>query len=130
MLPMIAFTAATDEVVVVVRPVYLDEPSDPLQQKLVFGYHVRIENHGDADVQLLRRHWTITDGLGRVQEVEGKGVVGQQPVIEPGGFHEYESFCVLPTFEGEMSGAYVMERASGARFRALIPPVPLRAAAN
>ena len=127
---MVAYDATTDEVTITVRPVYLDAPSDPLARRFVFAYFVRIENHGARDVQLLRRHWHIRDGGGRVQEVEGAGVVGQQPVIAPGGAHEYNSYCVLETFEGAMEGTYLMEREDGARFRARIPLFHLRARAN
>jgi ApaG protein len=101
-----------------------------MARKFVFAYFIRIENHGAGEVQLLRRHWIIRDGNGGVQEVEGEGVVGQQPVLAPGGTHVYNSFCVLPTFEGTMEGTYLMQRESGERFRAQIPRFHLRALAN
>lgn len=127
---MIPYVAITDDIAVTVRPVYLDGQSDVLARRFVFGYFVRIENRGDTEVQLLRRHWTISDGNGRVQEVEGEGVVGNTPVIAPGESHEYNSFCTIETFEGSMEGTYLMERARGARFRVAIPKFDLRAAAN
>ncbi|RMF52593.1 MAG: Co2+/Mg2+ efflux protein ApaG [Bacteroidetes bacterium] len=127
---MIPYVATTGEITVTVRPVYLDGRSDLMAKKFVFGYLVRIENHGPDEVQLLRRHWIIEDGRGHRREVEGRGVVGQQPWIAPGGVHEYNSFCVLETFEGSMEGTYLMERASGERFRVAIPRFDLRAAAN
>ncbi|QXD15078.1 Co2+/Mg2+ efflux protein ApaG [Rhodocaloribacter litoris] len=127
---MVPYVAITDDIVVTVRPVYLDGRSDLMARKFVFGYLVRIENRGVDDVQLLRRHWIIRDARGHVQEVEGRGVVGKQPVISPGAAHEYNSFCVLETFEGSMEGTYLMERASGERFRVTIPRFDLRAAAN
>lgn len=127
---MVPYTATTADLTVTVRPIYLDGQSDFLANKFVFGYIVRIENHGLEEVQLLRRHWTIRDGRGLVQEVEGEGVIGEQPVIPPGGVHEYNSFCVLATFEGYMRGTYLMQRPDGERFRIRIPQFDLRAAAN
>lgn len=127
---MVAYDATTEHVTVTVRPVYLDEQSDPMVRRFVFAYFVRIENGGYEEVQLLRRHWTIRDGAGKVQEVEGAGVVGKQPVIAAGDAHEYHSFCVLETFEGTMEGSYLLQRENGARFRAQIPLFHLRARAN
>jgi ApaG protein len=101
-----------------------------MKKKVVFAYFVRIENTTSEHVQLLRRHWIITDGTGNVQEVEGEGVVGKQPVIGPGEVHEYSSFSVLPTLEGSMEGTYLMRRENGVLFRAQIPQFALRAAAN
>jgi ApaG protein len=127
---MVSFDATTDQITVTVRPVYLDGQSDPMGHRFVFAYVIRIENGGPDEVQLLRRHWLITDGAGRVREVEGEGVVGQQPVLAPGEAHVYQSFCVLDTFEGAMEGTYLMQRANGERFRIQIPRFPLRARAN
>ena len=127
---MFLYDATTETVTVSVRPVYLDQQSDVLAGRFAFAYVVRIGNHGDDEVQLLRRRWVITDAEGHVQEVEGPGVVGRQPAIAPGCEHEYQSFCVLPTFEGTMHGTYLMQRASGARFHAEIPRFHLRALAN
>ncbi|MEL6617165.1 MAG: Co2+/Mg2+ efflux protein ApaG [Bacteroidota bacterium] len=127
---MVRYDATTEAVTVTVRPVYLDDKSQPLARRFVFAYSVRIENHGTEEVQLLRRRWTIRDGRGRVQEIEGDGVVGRQPTIAPGAAHEYQSFCVLPTFDGDMEGDYLMQRADGARFRAEIPRFYLRAMCN
>lgn len=127
---MVSYDATTDAVTVTVRPVYLDDRSEPAARRFVFAYLVRIENGGPDDVQLLRRRWTITDADGHVETVEGEGVVGCQPTIAPGDAHEYHSFCVLPTFEGTMEGTYLMQRESGDRFRATIPRFHLRALAN
>jgi len=127
---MVAYEALTDQIRVTVRPMYLDGQTDIMNGRFVFGYFVRIENEGLQEVQLLRRHWIISDGRGKVQEVEGDGVVGLQPVIESGTFHEYNSFCVLETFEGSMEGSYLMQRPSGERFKVVIPRFNLRAAAN
>ena len=127
---MVSYDATTETVRITVRPAYLDDKSDALSQRFVFAYFVRIENQGGDEVQLLRRHWRISDAEGHLQEVEGAGVVGQQPAIAPGEAHEYHSFCVLKTFEGTMEGTYLMQRESGARFRAQIPTFYLRALAN
>ena len=127
---MVSYDATTDTVRVTVRPAYLDGKSDVIDRRFVFAYFVRVENHGDDEVQLLRRHWTITDAEGHVQEVEGEGVIGQTPVIAPGEAHEYHSFCVLRTFEGSMEGTYLMQREGGSRFKAQIPQFHLRALTN
>lgn len=127
---MVTYDATTDTVRVTVRPAYLDGQSDVIERRFVFAYFVRVENHGADEVQLLRRHWVITDSEGHVQEVEGDGVIGQQPVIAPGEAHEYHSFCVLRTFEGSMEGTYLMQREGGGRFKAQIPQFHLRALTN
>lgn len=125
-----AYSATTEKITITARPVYLEDQSDLLERKFVFAYFIHIENHGDEPVQLLRRHWIINHAGGRVEEVEGEGVVGKQPVIAPGGSHEYNSFCVLDTFEGSMEGTYLFQRERGEYFRAAIPRFTLRAAAN
>jgi ApaG protein len=127
---MNAYTATTEKITITVRPVFVDAESDPIERKFTFAYFVRIENHGDEPVQLLRRHWFINHGGGRVEEVEGEGVVGQQPVIPAGGSHEYNSFCILETFEGTMEGTYLLQRGTSDYFRAAIPRFTLRAYAN
>ena len=127
---MVPFVATTSDVKVTVRPVHLDHQSDPLSAKYVYAYFVEVENLGADEVQLLRRHWYIRDGWGKLEEVEGEGVVGQQPVIAPGATHAYQSFCLLPTPTGTMEGTYLMERASGERFRIAIPRFHLTAMAN
>jgi len=124
------FVATTDKITIKVRPVFIDAQSDPIERKFVFAYFVSIENHGTESVQLLRRHWFINHGGGRIEEVEGEGVVGQQPVIPAGKVHEYNSFCILETYEGSMEGTYLIQRASGEYFRAAIPRFILRAYAN
>jgi ApaG protein len=127
---MIPYAATTGDITVTVRPVYLDGQSDVLNKRFVFGYFVRIQNLGTGDVQLLRRHWQIRDSTGRLQEVEGEGVVGKTPTIKPGDSHEYNSFCIIETFAGAMQGTYLMEREHGDRFKVNIPKFDLRAAAN
>ncbi|MBI1807661.1 MAG: Co2+/Mg2+ efflux protein ApaG [Ignavibacteria bacterium] len=124
------YSATTADITIRVRPVYLDGQSDVLARKFVFAYFVRIENHGTENVQLLRRHWFINHAGGRVEEVEGEGVVGKQPVIAPGEAHEYNSFCILETFEGTMEGTYLMQRGKGEYYRVAIPRFTLRAMAN
>lgn len=127
---MNAYIATTEHITITVRPVYLDGQSNPIEHKYVFAYYVRIENKGVEDVQLLRRHWLINHGGFRVEEVEGEGVVGKQPVIPPGGAHEYNSFSILETLEGWMEGTYLMRRGESEYFRVTIPKFTLRAAAN
>ncbi|MFB3132892.1 MAG: Co2+/Mg2+ efflux protein ApaG [Rhodothermales bacterium] len=127
---MVPYVATTEEITVTVRPAYLDSQSDVFEKRFVFGYFVRIENHSPVAVQLLRRYWRIEETTGRVQEVEGKGVIGKQPLILPGGVHTYNSYCVLNSFEGTMEGYYTMERPDGERFRVVIPRFYLRAMAN
>jgi ApaG protein len=127
---MVTYNATTSDITVTVRPVYLDQQSDFFSHRFAFGYFIRIENHGPDEVQLLRRHWYIRELTGRLQEVEGEGVVGQQPVILPGEVHEYNSFCILESFEGTMEGNYLMQKPNGERFRVQIPLFNLRAAAN
>ena len=127
---MIPYSAITDDIRVTVRPVYLDGRSDVMNRRFVFGYFIRIENAGPHEVQLLRRHWYIHDANGRIQEVEGDGVIGVQPVIASGEIHEYNSYCVLETFTGFMEGFYLMERERGSRFHVAIPRFDLSAASN
>jgi ApaG protein len=127
---MTVYTETTEDITITVQPVYLDGQSDMLARKFTFAYFVQIHNHGERPVRLLRRHWLIQDGKGDIKEVEGEGVVGKQPLIQPDSAHQYNSFCVLETFEGTMEGTYLIERENGERFKAVIPKFPLRAAAN
>jgi ApaG protein len=101
---------------VLVTPSYVPEASTPERGAYLFSYRIRITNHGDGVVQLLRRHWTITDANGRVEEVDGAGVVGETPVLRPGVSFEYTSFCPLPTPFGTMRGSYLMRAEGGGRF--------------
>ncbi len=91
-----------------VKPQFLEDQSEPTENHFVWAYHVRIENNGERTVQLLNRHWTITDAFGRIQEVRGPGVVGEQPVLAPGESFEYTSGTPLGTPSGIMSGTYEM----------------------
>jgi ApaG protein len=111
----------TRSIRVAVTPAYLDDQSDPDDQRFVWSYTVTIENRGQESVQLLSRFWSITDGSGRVQEKRGPGVVGAQPVIAPGEKFQYTSGCPLPTASGLMVGRYQMKAASGEAFEAEIP---------
>ncbi len=99
-----------------VEPAYLPERSAPSDGSYFFAYRVRIANEGRETVQLLRRHWFITDANGRVEEVEGPGVVGRTPLLAPESTFEYASFCPLPTPFGTMEGTYLMRSSSGEEF--------------
>jgi len=112
--------ATTRGIRVQAQPTYIPERSSPAEGSYFFAYRIRISNRGDQTVQLLRRHWFITDGHGRVEEVEGPGVVGETPVLAPGASFEYTSFCPLPTPFGTMHGTYLMKAASGEEFDAEI----------
>lgn len=127
---MVTYSAITQDIVVRVSPVYIDGQSNIIDRRFVFGYFVRIENNSSEAVRLLRRHWLIKNGNGETEEVDGEGVVGKQPLISVGEAHEYNSYCVLDTFEGSMEGVYTLERANGETFLVEIPRFVLRAAAN
>ena len=110
--------ATTRGVHVRVEPQYDPERSDPAQDRWFFLYTVTITNQGEETVQLLRRHWIITDGEGQVEEVRGPGVVGDQPVLRAGESYRYTSGCPLPTSFGFMHGTYQMVTANGDEFDA------------
>lgn len=118
-------SATTDGIRVTVKAVYVPEQSSPRMRRYVFAYTVKIANEGAAAAQLRSRHWVITDGDGKVEEVRGPGVVGQQPNLEPGDEFEYTSGCVLATPRGEMRGTYQMHRPDGSTFDATIAPFGL-----
>ena len=120
------FHRVTEGIRVTVTPFYLDRQSDPEEPRYVFAYRVRIENVGDTAATLRWRHWFIHDAAAGDSEVQGEGVIGEQPTVPPGAVHEYESFCVLQGQEGHMEGYYVMERPDGTTFRAAIPRFLLR----
>jgi ApaG protein len=117
----ISYEAETQDVVVRVKPAFLDEESSPEENRYIWAYHVEIENRGKRTLQLMTRHWHITDREGRVQEVNGSGVVGQNPVLKPGGRFEYTSGCPLNAPSGMMQGTYSMEDETGAMLEARIP---------
>ena len=118
-------TASTEGIKVSVRAVYVPEQSSPRMRRYVFAYTVKIANEGETPAQLKSRHWIITDGDGRVEEVRGPGVIGQQPYLAPGDQFEYTSGCVLTTPRGEMRGTYEMHRPDGSSFEAAIAPFAL-----
>lgn len=106
---------------VAVQVRHLAEQSDETDERFVFSYTITITNQGPQAVQLLSRHWIITDANNHVQEVKGKGVVGEQPVIKPGEKFEYSSGTVLATQVGTMSGSYRMQVLDGGEFTVPVP---------
>ncbi|OGT87453.1 MAG: Co2+/Mg2+ efflux protein ApaG [Gammaproteobacteria bacterium RIFOXYA12_FULL_61_12] len=104
-----------------VKTRYLNEQSSPEDGRYVFSYTITISNRGSQRARLVNRHWFITDADGKVEEVRGRGVVGEQPSIEPGGEYRYTSGAVLKTPVGSMEGSYGMVAEDGARFDARIP---------
>ena len=123
-------SATTGEVTVRVSVSYLPEQSEPARGRWFWAYHIRIENDGTSAVQLLTRHWVITDGRGARHSVEGEGVVGEQPMIEPGASYDYVSGCPLATPTGAMQGTYRMVGEDGASFDVAIPRFTLLAPAT
>jgi len=119
------YSAITKGIVVSVLPTYLEAQSSPESSKYFWAYRVIIENQGQETVQLLSRHWMITNARGELTEVKGPGVVGEQPVLKPGESHEYTSGVPLNTPSGMMGGAYQMESESGERFDIEIPTFSL-----
>jgi ApaG protein len=120
------YTASTRSIVVIVAPSYLEDESTPANNEFRWAYRVRIENHGGETVKLLSRYWKITDAIGRVQEIRGAGVVGEQPVLKPGHAFEYQSWTPLETPSGIMAGTYQMEdNKSGELFDITIPAFSL-----
>jgi ApaG protein len=118
-------TALTQGIKVSVSSQYVPQQSSPQAKRYVFAYTVKILNEGGAPAQLRSRHWIITDGNGKVEEVRGPGVVGQQPTLRPGEQFEYTSGCVLETPRGSMRGSYQMFRQDGSAFDATIAPFEL-----
>ena len=108
-----------------VRSEYVPERSSPRDSSYLFQYHVRISNVGADTAQLISREWIITNADGEVERVKGSGVVGEQPVLPPGGAFEYTSFCPLKTAVGSMQGSYQMVTPDGERFDAVIAPFTL-----
>ena len=119
------YSEITRDIRITVRPFYLEDQSSPEEMHFVWAYHVRIENQGADTVQLRNRYWRITDSLGRVQEVRGAGVVGEQPVLKPGEAFEYTSGTPLTTPSGIMVGTYQMESEKGELFDVRIPAFSL-----
>lgn len=117
----------TRSIQISVEPFYLDDQSAPDRNRFVFGYRVQIENQGGEVVQLISRHWRITDSEGRTMEVRGSGVVGKQPVLQPGESFEYVSGTPLATPSGIMVGSYSMVTTGGEAFEVAIPAFSLDA---
>jgi len=115
------YSVETRGVIVRVAVSFLPEQSDPSNGRWFWAYHIRLENNGAQEVQLLTRRWVITDGHGARHSVEGEGVVGEQPVIAPGQSYDYVSGCPLDTATGAMEGSYQMIGADGEVFDARIP---------
>ena len=115
-------TSVTNNIRVSVIAQYQAAYSKPVHNQYVFSYHVVIENIGPHSVQLMRRHWIITNSLGIVEEVEGDGVIGQQPTLEPGDVHKYDSWCPLSSPFGVMEGSYFfINHDTGEPFAAEVP---------
>jgi ApaG protein len=119
------YAATTRQIRVSVLPTYLDDKSAPEDQHFFWAYEVTIENMGAETVQLLGRHWKITDARGETQEVRGAGVIGEQPTLEPGDSFSYTSGTPLATPSGIMQGTYQLENERGERFDIAIPAFSL-----
>lgn len=120
--PSTTSSATTQGVLVEVQSQYLPDQSHPASRRFVFAYTITITNNGREVVQLRSRHWIITNALGETEEVQGPGVVGEQPILSPGESFRYTSGAVLPTERGTMQGTYQMHRADGGQFDAQIAP--------
>ncbi|BBD36047.1 Co2+/Mg2+ efflux protein ApaG [Aminobacter sp. NyZ550] len=119
------YRAITRNIAVEVEPFYLVDQSEPSENRYVWGYRVTIENNSDEFVQLLSRYWHITDASGKVEEVRGPGVVGDQPELNPGDSYQYASGCPLSTPSGIMVGRYTMRNEAGEMFDIAIPAFSL-----
>jgi ApaG protein len=123
-------TAITAGVTVRVAENFMPDQSRIDAGRWFWVYHIRLENHRDDSVQLLTRHWRITDSRGTVNLVDGEGVVGETPILAPGGTHDYVSGCELTTRQGSMEGHYTFAREDGSLLRVAIPFFPLAAPAT
>lgn len=119
--------AISHDIRVEVLSQYSPENSRPLEDEWIFQYTVRITNTGGATVQLISRHWIITDGFEQTREIKGLGVVGEQPVLAPGESYQYSSWCPLKTPTGTMHGTYQMVSPEGRQFEIEIAPFALKA---
>jgi ApaG protein len=115
------YTATTELIQIEVYPGYLPDRSSPRDNQFFYGYRIRITNHSEVGVRVIHRHWKIKDGKGNVQEIQGTGVIGEQPSIKPGDFFEYFSFSPLSTPYGNMRGKYQMIDDFGNRFWVDVP---------
>lgn len=125
--PMRVYEDRTEGILVRVSPGFSLAQSDPDEGRFVFSYQVHLENFGTESGTLLYRHWQIHDSVGEDSEVDGEGVIGQQPELGPGETHSYQSFCVLTSPNGYMQGHYTFQRADGRRFKVRIPRFTLTA---
>lgn len=123
---MSIYVATTRGVKVSVTPRFMEDESTPRESRFFWAYQVEIVNETDETVQLVSRHWRISDANGQLQEVKGPGVVGEQPVLRAGESFTYTSGCPLNTPHGSMVGAYLMTTEAGERFEAAIPAFPLQ----
>ena len=121
----VSYHATTHHIEVTVYPIYLEGQSSPDENSFLWAYHVRIDNKGNEGIQILNRHWKITDALGRTQEIKGSGVIGEQPIIQPDESFEYTSGTSLSTPSGIMAGTYEIEKESGERVLVDIPSFSL-----
>ena len=119
------YKAVTCGIEVTAEPFYLEEHSEPEENRYVWGYRITIANNSAETVQLRSRYWQITDANGHIEEVEGPGVVGEQPTLNPGDSFQYSSGCPLTTTSGVMVGRYRMQDASGGAFEVDIPAFSL-----
>lgn len=119
------YRSTTRNIEVAVEPFYLEERSDPADSRYVWGYRVTIANHSDDPIQVLARHWRITDARGHVEEVRGPGVVGEQPELDPGDSFQYTSGCPLRTSSGFMVGTYMVRSGEDEFFEIDIPAFSL-----
>lgn len=119
------YKKTTQGITVSVTPIFLEDQSEPMDENYTWAYFVRLENEGDKTVQLISRHWKITDANGITQEVKGPGVVGEKPSLKPGESYEYSSGTVLNTPSGIMLGTYQMIAEQGDMFDAVIPAFSL-----
>jgi ApaG protein len=122
--------AMTDDITARVAVSFMPDQSHAAASKWFWAYHIRIENHSEETVQLLSRHWRITDARGMINIVDGEGIVGETPVLRPGESHDYVSGCPLTTPHGSMEGHYTFRRSDGTLFEAAIPFFPLAAPAE
>jgi len=119
------YTKTTSDIKVTVQPAYLNEHSEPAENRYFWAYTIQVENHGQQSVQLMNRHWHITDAFGRTHEVRGSGVVGAQPVLKPGEAFQYTSGVPLETPSGIMVGEYEMVGDNGDKINVAVPAFSL-----
>ena len=119
------YRAITEGIEIQAEPFYLEERSDPAEAHYFWAYRITIVNQSGVTARLISRYWRITDANGKVEEVEGYGVVGEQPELKPGDSYQYTSGCPLPTPSGIMAGHYTMIDSDGRRFQVLIPAFSL-----